>query len=713
MVVRWDRVRSGLYECVRMAYRWPWRPGGAGAGLLLVAWAAARLGYEGVAWRVAGAGALVLAAVTGWWWVWWVARPHTTKGVVRRRAELDQRRAGSATPLDIAQHASPANLRMRARVLRPSMRDLSWWARRRTDPRQLGVLVVKLGLGWWGQQVWSSCEDATLRIGGPRTGKTISMACYALDAPGALITTSTRLDLAEWCHLTRAARGRVQVFNPAGLGGVASTVRWRLLSGCQDFPTAERRAVALMPETSSDGERWDAQGRRILAILLHAAALAGGSMQDVVRWTNDAGEATQAEITTALKKADGDGARTRIAYISAHWAINERTRSSINATMSVPLAWMSNDRARALADPDPDETDLLDIADLITSAGTLHLLGHEDHTSLSPLIAALVAEIAHTARTLAAASPGRRLDPPLTMVLDEAAIVAPVPLDKWTADMGGHGVTIHISVQSLSQLRGRWGDQGAGAILGNVAAMIIFGGSPSASDLADISSLTGEYRMRILDTGRDSTRANTRTPRSARMSRAARTARAGQDPDLAGVGGEAAGWDRPDRWDQHRWVHVMAPHQIREMRPGEVLVLRRDLHTVIGTAPRIVDRRGWKPATLPTEHTPGVPTVQELDAIAGLSLSPIERVRHSRLARRLGVRTTSTTAGAGVRRERSTRPTGRADTTRPGTTRPGTRGGPGNDAKPAANPGTGTTANPGTGTTDSPGTRPADDQDQP
>src|SRR5947209_9013927 len=44
-----------------------------------------------------------------------------------------------------------------------------------------------------------------------------------------------------------------------------------------------------------------------------------------------------------------------------------------------------------------------------------------------------------------------RLDRPLTMVLDEAAAICPLPLDNWTADIGGRNVTNHISAQSRAQ----------------------------------------------------------------------------------------------------------------------------------------------------------------------------------------------------------------------------------------------------------------------
>jgi type IV secretion system protein VirD4 len=77
---------------------------------------------------------------------------------------------------------------------------------------------------------------------------------------------------------------------------------------------------------------------------------------------------------------------------------------------------------------------------------------------------------------LASVMPGERLDPFLTMLLDEAAVTVQLPLDKWTADMGGSGIAIHMSVQSLSQLEQTWGSPGAGTLKGNVGSLMMFGG---------------------------------------------------------------------------------------------------------------------------------------------------------------------------------------------------------------------------------------------
>jgi type IV secretory pathway TraG/TraD family ATPase VirD4 len=424
-----------------------------------------------------------------------------------------------------------------------------------------------------------SCEDATLRVGGPRTGKTLGLTCHGLDAPGALVTTSTRLDLAEMLHAHRADRGPIWIFNPAGLGGLESSVRWRVLSGCERFDVACRRADDLIPATSTDSadaQRWDAQARRVLALLLHAAAVSGRTMSDVRRWASGAHEAVT-EVDIALRAVSGG--RDRAGEWAGYVTTNDRTRTSIAATLAASVAWVSDDRARQLGDPRPDDGALIDIRALIEDGQTLHLIGHETSTRFAPLVAALVAEIAHQARVLASHRPGGRLDPPVTMLLDEAAIACPVPLDAWTADMGGRGVTIHISVQSLAQLRQRWGTDGSGTILANVAALIVYGGSPSAPDLRDLALLTGEHLARL---------------------------------------------DEDDR----RYVPVMSPAEIRSLPAGQALVLRRGLRPIVAGIPTVLERRGWSRVTLVRpidETTTGAETridTGELDAMYGAGTAP-------------------------------------------------------------------------------------------
>jgi type IV secretory pathway TraG/TraD family ATPase VirD4 len=356
-------------------------------------------------------------------------------------------------------------MRRNATVLRPSLGDLGRWERFRMPVTAYATPLARVG---W-HTVWSPCEDVTMRVGGPRVGKTGELACRIVDAPGAVIATSTRTDLVTLTAAIRAQRGPVHLFNPSNLAGWASTIKWSVLVGCRIPGIAQRRAADMIPASNStEGERWDVQARRVLSMLMHAAALEGVPMQTVLAWVADPGPESKELVVGALARSPE--AKTMILAAQQFFGLNERTRTSITATIMPSLAWLTDSRAAAVGDAHDDE--LLDVRELLAQNGTVFLLGAEDGTT-APLIAALTAEIAWQARMASAGMPAGRLDPPLTIALDEAALVCPVPLDQWAADFGGRGITIHISVQSRSQLRQRWGADGAGTILNLCASIMV------------------------------------------------------------------------------------------------------------------------------------------------------------------------------------------------------------------------------------------------
>jgi type IV secretory pathway TraG/TraD family ATPase VirD4 len=302
-----------------------------------------------------------------------------------------------------------------------------------------------------------------------------------------VIATSTRTDLIELTERCRAGKGPVRVFNPSGLGGLPSTVTFDPLSGCTEPATATARAADLLAGVTAAGrggdmEFWTGQARRVLACLLHAAALGEASMRDVLAWVADPDDGSS-EVQRFLRRSPEPGySADALQFLST----NERTRSSICATIMPALGWLTDaDAAAAARDGN------FDVAELLESAGTVYMLGAED-TQVAPLVTALTGHIARQARKIASRCPAGRLDPPLTLALDEAALICPIPLDNWTADMGGRGVTIHIAAQSRAQLRNRWGDTGAAAILNNAATLLVFGGTRDPDDLAAYSTLTGE-----------------------------------------------------------------------------------------------------------------------------------------------------------------------------------------------------------------------------
>jgi type IV secretion system protein VirD4 len=102
-------------------------------------------------------------------------------------------------------------------------------------------------------------------------------------------------------------------------------------------------------------------------------------------------------------------------------------------------------------------------------------------------------DLVETARHLAAASPGARLDPPLLLALDEIGNLSPLPsLPVLMAEGGGNGITTMPVLQSLSQARDKWGDHAAVAIWDASIVKVILGGTSSARDLQDLSALIGE-----------------------------------------------------------------------------------------------------------------------------------------------------------------------------------------------------------------------------
>ena len=177
-------------------------------------------------------------------------RRSGSRGVVRRWSRRSRRNDGVASRVQLLRTVSRFAVRRRATVLRPSLGELSRWQRLRTPTRAVATRLARVGL--FG--VWSPIEDVTLRIGGPRTGKTGELAGRILDAKGAVIATSTRTDLIELTGLLRAELGPVGVFNPSGLAGFPSTVTFDPLSGCRKPKTATERAADLLAGVATPGQ---------------------------------------------------------------------------------------------------------------------------------------------------------------------------------------------------------------------------------------------------------------------------------------------------------------------------------------------------------------------------------------------------------------------------------------------------------------------------
>lgn len=430
-------------------------------------------------WLVSAGILAVLTIVAVRLWIAWRRHIHI--------AETDPHHlAGIATRHDVQTTASTKALLRRAGTLRPSLDS--------PTAEEVGYL---LGTSH-GTKVWASVEDSILLIGPPRSGKGLHIVINAiLDAPGAVVTTSTRPDnLTATLHARQRRGGPVAVFDPQHLAeGIPAGLRWSPVRGCHDPLTAMIRANGLAAATGlsaggvESGGFWEGKTRTALQSLLHAAALDGRPPAELFRWTLDPAAASEA---VAILNSHPNAAIGWDDSLAAMIDADPKTRDSIWQGVALALAALADPRVLHAVTPEPHEQ--FDPETFLTDHGTLYLLATGAGAGASAaLVAAFVEDLIETARRLAARSPGARLDPPLLLALDEIGNLAPLPsLPVLMAEGGGTGVTTMPVLQSLAQARDRWSEHQASAIWDASIVKIILGGASNSRDLQDLATLIGE-----------------------------------------------------------------------------------------------------------------------------------------------------------------------------------------------------------------------------
>jgi type IV secretion system protein VirD4 len=374
-------------------------------------------------------------------------------------------------------------------ILDPS--EVGWRLGRAHEPR--------------GGELWVPWDRTAGVIGPQGSGKTLDLLIPALlSAPRAALVTLTKIDDLLLSFPVRSRNGRpCLVLDPFGLGNGLPELVWDPVAGCVDPMVAERRAKAFTAGTikaalgggyGDDTARfYAAEAAKVIQAFIHAAALTGRSLDDVLRWVaNPANASEPAEILLQHPHA----APYWVGLL--HGALHGDDRTAGNtittAQQAMSLFFQEQIRSRCVPNPGRPATDL---AEVIRRGGTMYLLGREDpYASASPLMTAVAEQVLDTALALANTSPWGRLCPPLLACLDELPSTAPLPtLQTRMANERALGISFIYAAQTWQQLAAIFGEHQARAVFGLTNVLVMFGGSKDGAFNQEISDLVGQVRV--------------------------------------------------------------------------------------------------------------------------------------------------------------------------------------------------------------------------
>jgi type IV secretory pathway TraG/TraD family ATPase VirD4 len=354
------------------------------------------------------------------------------------------------------------------------------------EPLALGVDVAT------GARLFAKSEDYILAVGVPRVGKGEGFVIPGvLRHRGPAVVTATRHDTYMDTDSVRAKVGPVYVFDPQGLVPTAEKLRWNPVKGCEVPQTAILRArgfagfAGVGPAVDGGGAYWEQVAASIIRSYLHAAALEGLGVEQLLDWSRR------------------PAAREPIRILSRHSGAARGWDEDLATSAEVEPRHRDSTVRRAFdcfADPmvlkaTRVDHDTFDPGSFLVQNGTIYLMGSPGaQHSVAPIVAALIEDVVDTARHQAAESPTRRLESDLVLMLDECANIAPLgDLPKLAAELGGLGITTAVILQSVASARTIWGEAGERALRDLANITLVWGGQKDVAFLEEISRLAGEH----------------------------------------------------------------------------------------------------------------------------------------------------------------------------------------------------------------------------
>ncbi|GGQ43594.1 type IV secretory system conjugative DNA transfer family protein [Streptomyces mutabilis] len=306
---------------------------------------------------------------------------------------------------------------------------------------------------------WESPRAEGAILYGPPATRHETAANALREAEGAALVITSNPALWSDTKDARAKLGPCHLYDPGHLCDTPARVHWSPTTGCEDRPTATARAAALLAPVRPTSRLDQAVGdtaELLLRSYLHAAAVDGRTVRHVHRWSQGLQIQDAVRVLRTNPKAAPGAAGELEGALTAH----PDRRDMAQQLTSRALAALSTVNIREACTP--NRTDALALDSFVHEQGTLYVVGEsiEDPRSspgAMPLLTALVSSVVESGRRMAERSSSGRLDPPLTLVLDDVAAVAPLPqLPELLAGGADRGLPTLALLRSREQGRARW-----------------------------------------------------------------------------------------------------------------------------------------------------------------------------------------------------------------------------------------------------------------
>ncbi|XKK58490.1 type IV secretory system conjugative DNA transfer family protein [Streptomyces sp. ARC32] len=294
---------------------------------------------------------------------------------------------------------------------------------------------------------------------GPRESRHSTAVQTLRDAEGAALVVTSSPALWSETKDARAKLGPTHLYDPNHLCDTPARFHWSPTAGCEDKQTATARAAALLapvrPTARLDQAVADT-AELLLRSYLHAAAIDGRTVRHVHRWSQGLQVQDAVRVLRTHPKAAPGSAGELEGSLTAH----PERRDMAQQLTARALAALSTVNVREACTP--HRSDALALDSFVHEQGTLYVVGEsieDPRTSAGamPLLTALVSSVVERGRRMAERSSSGRLDPPMTLVLDDVAAVAPLPqLPELLAGGTDLGLPTLALLRSREQGRARW-----------------------------------------------------------------------------------------------------------------------------------------------------------------------------------------------------------------------------------------------------------------